>query len=516
VAPGRHTVTFRLLQAGVFYFDFLEAAVLSDVPGALTARPHISPALDFDTDHTYKLPPARLMWNLDQLGYAGAMNEYLGVFWWNERTLSGGSISTAQIDFTNSFVGGDTVFLTLNGTTLGKAVFPADTAATIANHFALWINGAFVGSRAEASGGTLRIYGRSPAPAYTVSVSVAVTSASGTASVTTVPAAGEYGTWMVDPAADPPLNRAARDWHSDFFGLCAARGREVTTACSMELVHPPASFIARYPDAARSPVVTATGFGSLASAHCALGNTGMVAYQKKVYREIAALQSGAGLTPSLQYGEFLWWFFSGPGGMAFYDDETLASASSTLGRPLHVFTSPNEDPSVNGGADARFLRDLLRDHVAALIADIRSASPGVRCELLWPYDVNYPGPVPEGAPYLGGQLNRFINLPVEWEQKETSGLDRVKVEALAFGSGMRNLDLAAEAIHLFPNFGWPLDSVRYLVPIFGFATPWHRELAIAAGAGLTNHNLWAFDHICLYNLDVPEKGLERRSLLLAG
>ena len=80
---------------------------------------------------------------------------------------------------------------------------------------------------------------------------------------------------------------------------------------------------------------------------------------------------------------------------------------------------------------------------------------------------------------------------------------------------MRNLDLADEAITLFLNFGWPRESVRYLIPIFGAATPWHRELALAQRAGLTVTNLWAYDHICLFNLDVPEKGLDRRSLLLA-
>ena len=213
VAAGRHTVSVRLLEAGVFYFDFLEAAVVSDVPGALAARTDISPALDFDTDHTYKLPPARLMWSLDQLGYAGPMNEYLGVFWWNERTLSGGSYPAAGITFDGTYAAGDSVFLTLNGAAMGKAVFPADTPATIAKHFAMWINGAFVGARAEVSGATLTIIGRSPAPAYTVTVSV-----SANATITTAPVAGEYGTWIVDPAADPPINRAARDWHADFYG----------------------------------------------------------------------------------------------------------------------------------------------------------------------------------------------------------------------------------------------------------------------------------------------------------
>lgn len=515
VPAGRHTVTFRLLEAGVFYFDFLEVAVPHDLPAALPPRTNISPAIDFDTDHTYKLPPARLMWSMDQLGYAGPMNEYLGVFWWNERTLVGGSLSRAQIEFGGTFAEGDTVFLTLNGSTLGKTIFPADTLATITSHFALWINGAFVGSRAEASGTTLSIYGRSPAPAYTVAVAVSTTSATGIAAVTVAPQAGNYGTWMVDPTINPPLNRATRDWHADYFALCAARSLEVTTACSVELVHPPASFIARYPDIARTPVLTATGFGSLASAHCAIGNSGMLAYQKSVYRNIAALQTTAGLTPTLQFGEFLWWFFAGPSGMALYDDETLAAANTELGRPLHIFTSPDDDPAVNGGADAVFLRNRLRDNLASLVADIRTAHPTVKLELLWPYDVNYPVPVPLEAPYLGGRLNRFINLPVEWQTKATSGLDRVKVEALAFATGMRNLDLADEAINLFLDFGWPRDSVRYLIPVFGAATPWHRELALALRAGLTATNLWAYDHICLFNLDVPEKGLDRRSLLLA-
>jgi hypothetical protein len=57
--------------------------------------------------------------------------------------------------------------------------------------------------------------------------------------------------------------------------------------------------------------------------------------------------------------------------------------------------------------------------------------------------------------------------------------------------------------------------VRYLVPVFGSATPWNRELDLARSAGLTNHNFWAFDHICLFNLDVPERSLERRSVKLA-
>jgi hypothetical protein len=283
----------------------------------------------------------------------------------------------------------------------------------------------------------------------------------------------------------------------------------VVTSCSMELVNPPAGYASLFPDG--TAVLTATGFGSLSSTQCAVGASQVLAYQKTVYRCIAQLQAAAGLTPCVQYGEFLWWYLAeSGGGMAYYDAETMAAAQFALGRPLHVFTSQNDDPTVNSGADALFLSNRLRDHVAALVADITSVYTNVICELLWPYDVNYPSLVGP-SPSIGGQLNRYVNLPVEWQNPATSGLTRIKVEALSFGSSMRNLDLASQAIALFPAFGWPVGQLRYLVPVFGSACPWVRELALAIGAGITTNNLWAFDHVCLYNLPVPEGTLERRS-----
>jgi hypothetical protein len=518
VPAGSHTVTIRVQQAGAVYFDFLEAAVLSDVPAALAPRTNISPALDFDTDHTYKLPPARLLWIFDQLGYAGPMNEYLGVFWWNERTALGGSVSTAQVTFAGPFVAGDSVILNFNppgGAQLGKTIFAADTPGTIARHFAAYINGALVSAWATASeDGVLTLTARSPASPYNLALAATVHSAAGTAVVTPEqPPAGVYPQWVIDDAATPPINRAVRDWHADFYAQCAARNRPVVTACSMELVNPPDGFVARFPN--HNPVSTQTGFGNLNSNHCAIGSAKLLAYQKAVYRQIAQMQTTAGLTPSLQYGEFLWWYFADPAGsgMAFHDDETSTAALTALGRPLHLFATPNDDPAVNASADALFLRNRLRDHLRELVADIRGAFPSAQCELLWPYDVNYPTPVPLAAPQLGGQLNRFVNLPAEWTAHSTSGFDTLKVEALAFSSSMRDLDLAREAIDLFPSFGWPLSKLCYLVPIFASAAPWQRELSFVWGAGLPFANLWAFDHICLYNLEVPEPHLERRSYI---
>ncbi len=520
VPAGKHTVTIRVQEAGFVYFDFLDVAVLSDVPDALAPRANISPALDFDTDQTYKVSPARLMWMMDKLGYAGPVNEYLGVFWWNQRVASGGSVSTAQVAFTGTFAAGDSVILVFNPQTsaptyLGKSVFAGDTPATIAAHFAAYINNSLTGFWASATGNILTLNGRSSGPPYSLNLSATLTSAAGVATVTPTRPAGQYPTWVIDDTVTPPVNRAVRDWHADFYSQCATRGREVVTACSLELVNPPAGYAALYPDTARTPVTTATGFGVLFSTQCAVGASKMLAYQKAVYRNIAQMQAAAGLTPNVQYGEFLWWYFAGPGGMAYYDDETLAAAQTALGRPLHTFSTPNDDPTVNASADAIFLRNRLRDHVSALVTDIRSAYPTVKCEVLWPYDVNYPVPIPIGNPVEGGQLNRFINLPVEWQQQSSSGLDRMKVEALAFGSSMRDLNLAREAIGLFPGFGWPVAALRYLVPVFGSATPWIRELALVWSAGIPVANLWALDHVCLYNLEVPERALDRRSTLKA-
>ena len=182
--------------------------------------------------------------------------------------------------------------------------------------------------------------------------------------------------------------------------------------------------------------------------------------------------------------------------MAFYHPAIVSAAQAQLGRPLVRFDGPDDNPMVNGGADATFLRNRLRDHVNALIAHVRAAHPSTKFEILFPYDVNHP--TPAGIHQLGGKLNRFINLPVEWESKPGSNLDRLKTEALDFGAWSRDLDLAKTAIRLPMDLGWPRDSVRHLVPIFRAGYPWEKEVALAEAAGVHAVNLWAFDHICIY------------------
>lgn len=519
VPAGEHLVNMTVVS-GNFTFDFIEAAVPSDVPDALPPNSQLSPALDYSTDHTYKLPPARIHWIFDRLGFAAPMNEYIGVFWWNQRKRAGAVVPEAKVTFTGTFAAGEAIFLKF-GTDLpgspalqfGKTVFPADTNASIARHFAQFLNGSSVGAWAKAEGDQLIVTSRSPRPAYRIPLTVRREPASGSTGAWTITGSleqAEIGQWVVDPEQDPPLNRGAVAWHKDMFRECARRNRDIVMAMSMELVNPPQGWGAVYLN--NAVVETHVGFGQLKSTHCHFGSD-MRNYQGRVYTCLAELMHAEGLTPELQFGEFLWWFFTNKiaeqpnGGMAFYDPETRAAAQAQLGRPLHGFQTPVDDPLVNAGADAQFLRNRLRDHVTGLITQIRAARPEARFEVLFPYDVNHPEPA--GVHQLGGRLNRKINLPVEWESKTAAGFDRMKTEALDFGAWSRNLDLARTAIRLPLELGWPRDSVRHLVPVFRPGYPWEKEVELARGEGIPVVNLWAWDHVCLYNLAVTPKAVGR-------
>lgn len=506
VPAGRHNVVITLENVANFDFDFLEAAVPTDIPAPLPARNHASPAFDYSTDHTFKLPPARTHWILDQLGFNGPMNEYIGVFWWNQRKRVEATVPTATVTIGGTYVPGDQVILLVGGSPVGKSVFAGESNALIAKHLACFVNENLVGVYAEASGNVLTLINRSPMPAYAFSLSSSISSASGTVTIDGSLDSGVPGRWEIDLTQSPPLNRAARDWHADFCAQAAARERQLVIACSMELVNPPAGFAAVYPNGA--PVVTDVGFASLHSTHCAF-NTVMRDFQKTVYAEIASIQAAAGLTPYIQFGEFLWWFFTNynpatnpAGGMALYDPETTADALAALGRPLHVFRRPTDDPTVNGGADATFLRNKLRDHIAALRAHVSALHPTAKFELLYPYDVNHP--TPAGVHQLGGALNYFINFPVEYHVKASSGLDTIKMEALDFGAWTRSLDLSRTAIEFPIDLGWPKDSIRYLVPVFRGGSAWEKEYLEAKGQGIPVINFWAFDHFNLYNLNCRE------------
>lgn len=511
---GDHSVRIESASSSPFYFDFLDAVVPGEPPAPWPQQSFVTPALDYSTDHAYKLPPSRIWWLLDKMGCQGALNQYLGVFWWNERKRQGGSLPKLTLAFHGPFTAGTQVFLNIGGQVCGKTLLQDEPPENIARHFEFLINATYVGVFARAFGASLDLFARSASPAYQFSITASVEN--GTASVTGGGAlsGGAIGQWVIDPDAPNGLNAGARAWHADLYAQAALRNRSVTSAVSMELVFPPEDFAARFPDS--QPVMTAVGFGDLISTHCAFGGP-MLEYQKKVLSHVAALQSAAGLVPEIQFGEFCWWYFTNhssqnpAGGMAFHDAGTESAALAALGRPLHRFISPNDNPSVNNGADTAFLRARLRDHVAALASHLRTSYPNVKIEVLYPHDVNHP--TPGGVHSLGGALIHAVNFPPEWASKVGSSLDRFKVEALDFSAWSRNVDLATLCL-LFPvQAGWQAGDVKAMLAVFRGGGPWRKELDFARDLGLAGVNLWAFDHVCLHGLDWTGRGA-RRALLI--
>jgi hypothetical protein len=264
---------------------------------------------------------------------------------------------------------------------------------------------------------------------------------------------GTYGVkWVIDPTQTPVLNRAFRDWNTDFFSLLKANGMSAVCSFSQELVQPPdnpaggAVWAQRFPDG--TAVETATGFGTLNSAQIAF-SSGPQNYIGQAFAAMADLMLAAGLTPKLQFGEILWWFLANASGMAFHDADTQAAAQSALGRALATFHTPNDDPSVNSYADANFLRTRLYSYVAAIQSYVLSQCPSAIFELLWPMDVNDSGQLQADAvhqPALAMDLARGLRLrhipdrglPVSGNQSQPrpdQPVCRVPVEGTRLGPG---------------------------------------------------------------------------------
>jgi phage tail sheath gpL-like len=178
LAPGFHTVTLTV-ASGTLLLDHLIASVpVTDTP-TLAAQTDISAALDYSTDHTYKLPPARILWLMTKLGLHGPINQYIGVFWWNQRTCVGNQPSVAEVTFAGSFVENDQIFLSIGGQVCGKTILAPDTPQTIAQHFADFINAIYVGVWAEVDDDLVRIHNRSTDPAYRYTLMAWVETAAG-------------------------------------------------------------------------------------------------------------------------------------------------------------------------------------------------------------------------------------------------------------------------------------------------------------------------------------------------
>jgi hypothetical protein len=277
VAAGKHSVTLKIsatknaLSAGFnCLFDFLQAAVLSDLIAPAVSYPDVNCACDYDTGQTYQLAPERALWILSQAGFAGDIDFYAGVFFALKRTRAGGNFHQATVTLSGTFgtgsgIGdGDAAFLDVGGTSFGAAAYPSDTLTTLAQRLVDCINATFVGvCAAPAGAGVLVITTLSPIDGFTLTQSA---TGGGAIAATGDIGVGNEGTWSVDAAQASPLNRGFVDYLADFAGLVKTAGQTMTVAFSQELLAPPdvntaaGAWSQRFPDGTQ--VLTATGFGS--------------------------------------------------------------------------------------------------------------------------------------------------------------------------------------------------------------------------------------------------------------
>jgi hypothetical protein len=147
---GNHSVEITALfsknaasSGYYFYFDYLWPLEAQDVPDAPQIYTDVSLAMDFDTDHGYKKPPAWHLWQLQKLGFKGHGDVYMGVFWNNKRRRINATYPYATVVFSGTPVAGDVVTFLIGGTTINHAIGYGETLQQIVSQVRATINGTF-------------------------------------------------------------------------------------------------------------------------------------------------------------------------------------------------------------------------------------------------------------------------------------------------------------------------------------------------------------------------------------
>ena len=410
VAAGTHVVEITALfdkntasTGYYFYFDYLWPLEPQDVPDAPQQYTDVSLALDFDTDHGYKKPPAWQLWQLQKLGFAGHADLYMGVFWNNKRRRVGATYPSCTITF-----GGDSatlglldvVTINLAGTPVSIAPASGVTLQDLCNRFRETFNGMFPGVWCDNNYGTsttLRICAK--APSFTFSITVAnvhdltLTLTQGTPALDV---AGATGDWEILDSASPVMTEGVRQWIRDIAGEFKAAGILASFAFSMEVYNPPAEMRAKYLSYTGGVVAPgADVFLDVPSYQMHFG-TRVRTYLKQMYKECADQIAAAGAPVILQFGETQWWYFDNKaqdpnGGMPYYDAQTISDFAAAKGHQIWPFRAPTEDPvgdpahpNETASFPARPHLGILpgRDHLRPLVSSDRSVRMPVaaRCE----------------------------------------------------------------------------------------------------------------------------------------
>ena len=461
VAAGNHTVeitaTFTKNAASTgyyFYFDYLWPLMPQDVPDAPKVYSDVSLAIDFDTDHGYKKPPAWHLWQLQKLGFKGHADVYMGVFWNNKRRRVGATYPYATVVFSGTPAAGDVVSFSIGGTTVGHAIGYGETLQEIVSDMRAIINGMFSGVWADDNFGsstTLRIQSKAPSWTFTGiavsapnSVTLTLTDHLGTA--------GAEGDWEMIDGISPVMTEGARRWISDLAGQFQSAGIKASFAFSMECYSLPPRCA---PSTCRTPAAWLRQARTLTWASPRTRCTSARASGRTCARCTRS-------APTRSRRRACRWCFSSVrrsggtstteqqdpnGGMPYYDQDTISDFAAAKGHQIWPFRAHTEDPSgdpAHPNETAAFLRDRIWAYCQDVITYVRSYHPTAVFECLWPLDANQGMPKPS-AKYRA--LNFYVNLPNQWKNS-SYGIKYFRCEGFDYDVWQKNSDADAAGHHV--------------------------------------------------------------------
>jgi hypothetical protein len=503
---GAHTVEIRALfdkhpasTGYYFYFDYLWPLQPQNPPDPPKVYPNVSLAIDFDTDHGYKKPPAWHVWHLKQLGFMGHADVYMGVFWNNKRRRIEATYPNCTVAIT-AWEPDQPLWINLSGTTLYFSPGAGLATEDIAAHLRAMINVTFPGVWCTSEGGSIHIRSRAPSYTFTISASPQLSISQGTPALDQPGAEGDWE--MIDTIA-PVMTQGARNWIRDLAREFKQAGIGTSFAFSMECYLPPMAMAARYWDG--EPV-----FLPIPSHQMHFG-TRVRNYLKQMYKECADEIAAAGLPIVLQFGETQWWYFPNASGMPFYDDDTKAAFQARYGRPLHRFLANTDSPHDDIEA-ADFLRDRIWEYCAEVIRYVQRFHPSAVFECLWPLDANQGKPAPDQA---FRALNFHVNLPNEWKTS-AYGVKYFRAEGFDYDVWQKNTRLMRQTLEFPLKLGRPASECMYLAGIYGPPDPPMREAyGMWRNRGLYSFCFWAFDQFCLNSRPVPLESAAEAAATLA-
>ncbi|MBS1876639.1 MAG: hypothetical protein JSU00_25715 [Acidobacteria bacterium] len=501
IAPGSHVVEITALfdknpasTGYFFYYDYLWPLVPQDVPDAPEVYENISLAIDFDTDHGYKKPPAWHVWHLEKLGFRGHADVYMGVFWNNKRRRVEATYPNCTVSL-GAWQPDEPLWINLSGTTLYFSPGAGLSDADVAGHLRAMLNVTFPGVWCTSSAGGINIRSRAPGYTFSITTSTNLSVVQGTPSLSTP---GTEGDWEMIDTISPVMTQGARNWIRNLSSQLHQAGIPASFAFSMECYRPPVAMAGRYWDGAPVdlPVPsTQMHFGPRVRA-----------YLKQMYKECADQLAAAGLPIVLQFGETQWWYFPNDSGMPFYDDRTKADFFARFGRPMHRFVANTDDPAEDQQT-ADFLRDRIWEYCSEVIDYVRRYHPSAVFECLWPLDANQGKPAPNAS---FRRLNMHVNLPEQWKSSGY-GVKYFRAEGFDYDVRQKSAVLMKQTMRFPLGLGRPGDECMYLAGIFGAADPpYLQAYSMWKQTDIGSLCLWAFDQFCLNSRPVPLTALTGR------